>query len=102
MVPRTVLGEVLGFVFLNTLEYLENWVGICSVVGLGAVLAANPVLVVILAWIARLSYLVKLWLYRKASIVLRSYGLTASPGPLGRLGVPMITCCQLGGNDLTL
>ena len=34
--------------------------------------------------------------------VLRSYGLTASPGPLGRLGVPMITCCRLGGNDITL
>ena len=34
--------------------------------------------------------------------VLRSYGLTASPGPLGRLGVPMITCCRLGGNNVTL
>ena len=33
---------------------------------------------------------------------LRSYGLTARPGPLGRLGVPMITCCRLGDNNVTL
>ena len=35
-------------------------------------------------------------------LVLRSYSLTARPGPLGRLGVPMITCCRLGDNDVTL
>ena len=34
--------------------------------------------------------------------VLRSYGLTARPSPLGRLGVPMITCCRLGDNNVTL
>src|SRR3984885_11210121 len=54
-------GNLCDASSLKTLEYRWYWVGICSVDGLGAVLAAIPVLAVVLARIARLSYLTKLW-----------------------------------------
>ena len=73
-------------------------------------LAVLPILVRLVVVLPRLHRLV-LHLHRllaqKAGHLgpvqlLRSYGLTARPGPLGWLGVPMITCCQLGDNNVTL
>src|ERR1700761_1720010 len=53
--------------------------------GFRAVLAAMPVLVVVLARMARSSYLVKLWLYRKASIAswAKEFSGTRSSGSSG-------------------
>src|SRR6266702_662543 len=53
---------------LNTLEYLWYCTGMCAVDGFGAFCATIVVLVVVLALIARSSYLLKLWLYRNASM----------------------------------
>src|SRR6266702_580783 len=53
---------------LNTLEYFWYCTGICAVDGSGAFRATIVVLVVVLALIARSSYLLKLWLYRNASM----------------------------------
>src|SRR6266702_6173105 len=62
------LGRQCEASSLNTLEYLWYCTGICDVDGFGAVCAAISVLVVVLALMARSSYLVKLWLYRNASM----------------------------------
>src|SRR6266571_9576318 len=53
---------------LNTWEYFWYCSGICDIEGFGAFRAAISVLVVVLAWMARSSYLCQLWLYRNASM----------------------------------